>query len=169
MKPIKLMTLVLIAALALTGCGRSGAKLLDKVTSAQGETQTPKPLPSPDLTEDEKIKAQVTDIVKNKLGFSIETIEVNRVADSVDSEAYSVSIYLTYTAKSIAETTKDMIKKYNNEIGTKAARIEGIHQLDILWEVPHLKEDGEIVKANLLKENNQLEFVEIWFDENIFE
>lgn len=120
-----------------------------------------------ELSETEFIEYKVREIVAEFRRTSITNIRVNDHMGTDDND-YLVLVDLTFEARNNASTAKDMLEMYNNELGAKMAEVDGVTELTIFWQVPHLVEGQNIAKANLIREGNDMYFEEHWFDPSIF-
>lgn len=121
-----------------------------------------------ELSQPELIEHKVKEAVEEFNSTSILNITVNENSGTDEADDYIVLVDLSFDAKNKAGTAKDMIEMYNNDLGAKLAEVEGANELTIFWQVPYLKENENIAKANLLKEDGNMYFEEVWFDNNIF-
>lgn len=140
------------------------------------ETEAPKvqePKESNSSTNDQKddnkqfkkhsLESDITSLIEDKItNAEISKIEVNEHLGTQEDGDYIALIHLKFKPKNSNETTLKLIDVYNNEIGAQLAKQKEIQEVTIFWEAPYIKEDMNVVKANLQRNGENMIFNNTW-------
>lgn len=109
------------------------------------------------------LESDITNLIENKItNAEIDKIEVNEHLGTQEDGDYIALIHLKFKPKNSNETTLKLIDLYNNEIGAQLAKQKEIQEVTIFWEAPYIKEDMNIVKANLQRNGDNMIFNNTW-------
>ncbi|MCU4900747.1 hypothetical protein OB975_25180 [Bacillus cereus] len=109
------------------------------------------------------LESDITSLIENKItNAEIDKIEVNEHLGTQEDGDYIALIHLKYKPKNSNETTLKLIDLYNNEIGAQLAKQKEVQEVTIFWEAPYIKEDMNIVKANLQRNGENMIFNDTW-------
>lgn len=109
------------------------------------------------------LESDITSLIEDKItNAEIDKIEVNEHLGTQEDGDYIALIHLKYKPKNSNETTLKLIDLYNNEIGAQLAKQKEIQEVTIFWEAPYIKEDMNIVKANLQRNGDNMIFNDTW-------
>ncbi|MCY9751336.1 hypothetical protein [Paenibacillus larvae] len=67
-----------------------------------------------------------------------------------------------------AGTAKDMIDMYASDLAANLTKSENVTEVTVFWEVPYLKKEANIAKANYKRKGDKMFLEESWYDGNIF-
>ncbi|PHA00908.1 hypothetical protein COE51_06245 [Bacillus pseudomycoides] len=123
----------------------------------------------PKVTDSEKqmkkysLESDISNLIKKDItNAEINKIEVNENLGSSEEGDYVALIYLKYKPKNSNETTLKLIDMYNNEIGAQLAKNKELTDITIFWEAPYIKENMNVVKANLQRSGDNMVFKDVW-------
>lgn len=120
-----------------------------------------------ELAEDKKIEEKVNEIVKE---FSKTKAKQVRVHEDVDiGEGYKVVIELSLGEKKESKIVKETLEKFTSDLSVKTAETEGINEIKVIYEVPHLVEDDIIANGTIRRENGKMIIEDEWFDREVFD
>ncbi|MDA2666933.1 MULTISPECIES: hypothetical protein [unclassified Bacillus cereus group] len=109
------------------------------------------------------LESDITSLIEDKItNAEIDKIEVNEHLGTQEDGDYIALIHLKFKPKNSNETTLKLIDLYNNEIGAQLAKQKEIQEVTIFWEAPYIKEDMNIVKANLQRNGDNMIFNNTW-------
>ncbi|HDR4423553.1 TPA: hypothetical protein QCP59_004399 [Bacillus cereus] len=143
--------------------GNNGSKKEETAAKKTATTQKQEQ-PKEAATPQDKIKNNITSIVKELHGVSIKEININENLGTDNPDDYIALVHLSFDAKNSAKTSKNMIETYNNDIGAKVGKSEkNVQELTIFWEVPYHQKDNNLAKANLERVGDNMKFNSQWF------
>lgn len=165
---MKKVLILLLAAGLLVACGDD--EVDTKSAEQTGATERNETPATGDTTatgrSGEIEKAVESKVKKDYSETSINEIKVNE--DMGTGEGYIVLAHLSFDRKNRANTAKDMITMYAQDLGATLADQSDVNEVTVFFEVPYLK-DGNIYKINMQRSGNGMAIKEEWFDNSIFD
>ncbi|WP_286231321.1 hypothetical protein [Neobacillus mesonae] len=178
MKKSLFITFGLLLIFSLVGCSSDSTtdkkeepkqETVKKEDKATKEASKPKETKKEEkLTRDKEIANSVKKIVKkNYIGTTVTKIEVNENMGTEKENDYIVLPYLKWDVKNSANTTKEMLKMYSDDLAAQLAKESDVEEITVFWEVPYHLEGNNIAKFNYTRSGNNMAIGEVWYAPNI--
>lgn len=115
---------------------------------------------------------EINNIVKAKVKADYDSTSFNEISvnkDMGEGEGYIVLAHLSFDRKNRANTAKDMISMYAQDLGASLADQPDINEVTVFFEVPYLKEGDNIYKLNMQRSGDGMAIKDEFTDPNIFD